>query len=259
MRFAAGIEYDGSGFFGWQRQSEGRTVQACVEKAISAVADHKVGIVCAGRTDTGVHATGQVIHFDTAAVRPANNWLRGSNANLPDDISVLWLSEADAAFHARFSATQRHYRYIIYNHPARSALLRNQVCWQHQDLDADKMARASQYLLGEHDFTSFRAVACQAHSPVRTIHSLDIRRSGHFITLDIVANAFLQHMVRCIAGVLIKIGRGEKPAGWVSEVLQAKDRRVSGVNAPPAGLYLVDVRYPDHFQVPSCGRLPAFD
>jgi len=247
MRFAAGIEYDGSGFFGWQRQSEGRTVQACVEKAISAVADHKVGIVCAGRTDTGVHATGQVIHFDTEAVRPANNWLRGSNANLPDDISVLWLTAADAAFHARFSATQRHYRYIIYNHPARSALLRNQVCWQHQDLDADKMARASQHLLGEHDFTSFRAVACQAHSP------------SHFITLDIVANAFLQHMVRCIAGVLIKIGCGEKPAGWVSEVLQAKDRRVSGVNAPPAGLYLVDVRYPDHFQVPSCGRLPTFD
>ena len=259
MRFAAGIEYDGSGFFGWQRQSEGRTVQACVEKAISAVADHKVGIVCAGRTDTGVHATGQVIHFDTAAVRPANNWLRGSNANLPDDISVLWLTAADATFHARFSAIQRHYRYIIYNHPARSALLRNQVCWQHQDLDADKMARASQHLLGEHDFTSFRAVACQAHSPVRTLHSLEIRRSGHFITLDIVANAFLQHMVRCIAGVLIKIGCGDQPPGWVHEVLQATDRRVSGVNAPPAGLYLVDVRYPDHFQVPSGGRLPAFD
>jgi len=259
MRFAAGIEYDGSGFFGWQRQAEGRTVQACVEKAISAVADHKVGIVCAGRTDTGVHATGQVIHFDTAAVRPANNWLRGSNANLPDDISVLWLTEADAAFHARFSAMQRHYRYIIYNHPARSALLRNQVCWQHQDLDVDKMARAGQYLLGEHDFTSFRAVACQAHSPVRTIHSLEIRRSGHFITLDIVANAFLQHMVRCIAGVLIKTGCGEQSSGWVREVLQAKDRRVSGVNATPAGLYLVDVRYPDQFQVPSCSRLPAFD
>ena len=259
MRFAAGIEYDGSGFFGWQRQSEGRTVQGCVEQAISKVADHHVHVVCAGRTDTGVHATGQVIHFDTEAVRPVNNWLRGANTHLPGDISVQWLVAMDETFHARFSARQRHYRYIIYNYPARSALLGKHVCWQYPDLDADTMALAGRFLQGEHDFTSFRAVACQAHSPVRTIHSLEVQRSGRFITIDIIANAFLHHMVRCIAGVLIKAGCGEQPPGWVHEVLQAKDRRVSGVNASPAGLYLVEVRYPDHFQVPSGSRLPAFD
>jgi tRNA pseudouridine38-40 synthase len=258
MRFAAGIEYDGRGFFGWQRQAEGRTVQGCVEKAISKVADHPLGVICAGRTDTGVHATGQVIHFDTEAERPLSNWLRGSNANLPDDVSMHWISRIDDTFHARFSAIRRHYRYIIYNHPARPALLRNHVCWEYPELDADVMARAGRYLLGEHDFTSFRAVACQAHSPVRTIHSLDIRRSDRFIYIDVVANAFLHHMVRCIAGVLIKTGCGEQPPGWVREVLQAKDRRVSGINAPPTGLYLVNVRYPGHFTVPSDTRLPVF-
>ncbi len=258
MRYAAGIEYDGCGFFGWQRQAEGRTVQACVEKAISKVADHALNVVCAGRTDSGVHATGQVIHFNTGTNRPTNNWLRGTNANLPDDISVRWLSSMDEAFHARFSATQRHYRYIIYNHPCRPALLRNHVCWHHAELDAGIMADAGRYLVGEHDFTSFRAVACQAHSPVRTIHSLEVRRSGRFITIDVIANAFLHHMVRCIAGVLIKTGCGEQTPDWTSDVLQAKDRRVSGINASPAGLYLVKVRYPDHFAVPSGTRLPVF-
>lgn len=258
MRYAAGIEYDGCGFFGWQRQAEGRTVQACVEKAISKVADHALNVVCAGRTDSGVHATGQVIHFNTGTNRPTNNWLRGTNANLPDDISVRWLSSMDEAFHARFSATQRHYRYIIYNHPCRPALLRNHVCWHHAELDAGIMAHAGRYLVGEHDFTSFRAVACQAHSPVRTIHSLEVRRSGRFIYIDVIANAFLHHMVRCIAGVLIKTGCGEQTPDWTSDVLQAKDRRVSGINASPAGLYLVKVRYPDHFAVPSGTRLPVF-
>jgi tRNA pseudouridine38-40 synthase len=259
MRFAAGVEYDGCGFFGWQRQAEGRTVQDCVETAITKVADHPVSVVCAGRTDTGVHATGQVIHFDTTATRPVNNWLRGINANLPDDISVRWLIGTDATFHARFSATRRHYRYIIYNHPARSALLRNHVCWLYSDLDADIMARAGRHLLGEHDFTSFRATACQAHSPVRTVYSLQVTRCGSFIYIDVIANAFLHHMVRCIAGALIKTGSGERPVNWLYDVLKARDRRVSGINAPPAGLYLAEVRYPGHFQVPSSSRLPAFD
>ena len=258
MRFAAGVEYDGCGFFGWQRQTEGRTVQSCVEKALSKVADHSLKVVCAGRTDSGVHATGQVIHFDTEADRPTGNWLRGTNANLPDDVSVQWLVRIDEAFHARFSATQRHYRYIIYNHPCRPALLRNHVCWQHAELDAGIMAAAGRYLLGEHDFTSFRAVACQAHSPIRTIHSLEVRRSDRFVTIDVIANAFLHHMVRCIAGVLMKIGCREQPPDWINDVLQAKDRRVSGINASPAGLYLVNVRYPDHFEVPSGTRLPVF-
>jgi len=259
MRFAAGIEYDGAGFVGWQRQPAGRTVQACVEEAITKVANHTVRVVCAGRTDTGVHATGQVIHFDSGADRLTNNWLRGINANLPGDISVQWLTGINDEFHARFSATQRHYRYIIYNHTSRPALLRNHVSWQHTELDAGVMALAGQYLLGEHDFTSFRASACQAHSPVRTIYSLEVRRSGLFIYIDIFANAFLHHMVRCIAGVLIKTGCGDQPPAWVGEVLQAKDRRVSGFNASPAGLYLIEVRYPDHFKVPSHARLPLFD
>jgi len=258
MRFAAGVEYDGAGFVGWQRQPAGRTVQTCVEKAISKVADHPVKVVCAGRTDTGVHATGQVIHFETGAERPISSWLRGANANLPHDISVQWLTGVDDEFHARFSATQRHYRYIIYNHTSRPSLLRNHVCWQHTELDNETMARAGQRLLGEHDFTSFRAAACQAQSPVRTIHSLEVRRSGCFIYMDVIANAFLYHMVRCIAGVLIKTGCGDQPPDWVSEVLQARDRRVSGFNASPAGLYLIQVRYPDHFKVPSHARLPVY-
>ena len=258
MRFAAGIEYDGCGFFGWQRQAEGRTVQGCVEKAVAKVADHPLGVVCAGRTDTGVHATGQVVHFDSGTERPLNNWLRGTNANLPDDISVRWLSRVDDTFHARFSATQRHYRYIIYNHPCRPALLRKHVCWHYSELDADVMAHAARHLLGEHDFTSFRAVACQAHSPVRTIHSLDIRRSNRFIYIDVIANAFLHHMVRCIAGVLIAVGRGEQQPVWVTELLVARDRTASGFNASPAGLYLVAVQYPPEFALPGSGWLPRY-
>ena len=259
MRIALGIEYDGTGFYGWQRQSDGRTVQACVEAALSEVADHQVKVVCAGRTDTGVHASGQVIHFDSKAVRAMNGWVRGTNAHLPPDVRVQWSHPVDAAFHARFSATRRYYRYIIHNHPVRSALLRNRVGWEYQHLDESSMLTAARHLLGEHDFTSFRAVACQAHSPVRTIYHLELSRSGNFIYLDIMANAFLHHMVRCIAGVLIAIGRGEQAPGWVVEVLAAKDRRLSGVNAPPAGLYLVAVYYPDKFRLPSEPRLPAYE
>jgi tRNA pseudouridine38-40 synthase len=259
MRIALGIEYDGTGFYGWQRQPEGRTVQTCVEAALSEVADRQVQVVCAGRTDTGVHASGQVIHFDSEAVRAMNGWIRGTNAHLPPDVRVQWSCPVETAFHARFSATRRYYRYIIHNHPVRSALLRNRVGWEYQHLDESSMLTAARHLLGEHDFTSFRAVACQAHSPVRTIYHLELSRSGNFIYLDIKANAFLHHMVRCIAGVLITVGRGEKTSGWVEEVLAAKDRRLSGVNAPPAGLYLVAVRYPDKFRLPSEPRLPAYE
>jgi tRNA pseudouridine38-40 synthase len=257
MRIALGIEYDGTGFFGWQRQSEGRTVQSCVEAALSEVADHQVKVVCAGRTDTGVHASGQVVHLDTVAVRAMEGWKRGGNAHLPPDVRVQWAHPVDDAFHARFGATERSYRYIIHNHPVRSALLRNRVGWECRPLDESRMITASRHLLGEHDFTSFRAVACQAHSPVRTIDFLELGRHGDFIYLDIKANAFLHHMVRCIAGVLIAVGRGEHAPGWVAEVLAAKDRSLSGVNAPPAGLYLVAVRYPDEFKLPSGYSLPA--
>ena len=167
MRFALGVEYDGSGYVGWQRQSEGRTVQASVEQALSSVANEAVHVVCAGRTDTGVHATGQVVHFDTDAERPEHNWLRGSNANLPDDIGVQWITAVSEDFHARFSATRRHYRYVIYTHEARPALLRDQVCWQSRPLDEARMAQGARTLLGEHDFTSFRATACQ-HTNINT-------------------------------------------------------------------------------------------
>lgn len=258
MRLALGIEYDGSGFVGWQRQVEGRTVQGAVEGALSVVADHEVDVVCAGRTDTGVHATGQVVHFDTGAVRDLKGWLRGTNANLPVDIRLQWVKPVEETFHARFAALRRHYRYIILNRPAPSALLERRACHEYLPLDVPRMQQAAASLVGEHDFTSFRAAACQAKSPVRTIHRLEFSTSGDFVCLDIVANAFLHHMVRCIAGVLIAIGRGEQSPGWVGELLAARDRTVSGVNAVPGGLYLAAVTYPDEFGIPVSGWLPSY-
>jgi len=258
MRIALGIEYEGTGFCGWQRQKEGRTVQACVEQALSRVADHPIAVVCAGRTDTGVHATGQVVHFDTGSRRKSQNWIRGSNASLPEDIRVQWAVETPESFHARFSATRRHYRYIILNSPTTSALLGNRTCREYTCLDTASMARAGKQLVGEHDFSSFRAAACQAKSPVRTIYELDVHRSGDFVYLDVLANAFLHHMVRCIAGVLIAVGRGEQPPARVAEILAARDRTVSGFNAPPAGLYLVAVRYKPEFTLPATAWLPQY-
>ena len=258
MRLAFGVEYDGSDFLGWQRQSEGRTVQGCIEAALSRVANHEVNVVCAGRTDTGVHATGQVIHFETDALREPYQWVLGVNANIPADVRVQWATVIDASFHARFSAHKRHYRYVILNRPVASALLRSRTCWEYAPLDGVLMGQAATGLLGEHDFTSFRAVACQAHSPVRTIYQLDVLRRGDFIYIDVIANAFLHHMVRCIAGVLIAVGRGEQSPGWVNEVLEARDRSLSGMNAPAGGLYLVAVHYPETFNLPPGSWLPAY-
>ncbi|HYQ73150.1 MAG TPA: tRNA pseudouridine(38-40) synthase TruA [Gammaproteobacteria bacterium] len=258
MRIALGIEYDGTNFVGWQRQTEGRTIQGCVEQALSRVADHPVTVVCAGRTDTGVHATGQVVHFDTESRRGAQNWVRGSNANLPDGIRVQWAEQMTPLFHARFSAISRHYRYVILNRSTASALLGKRACREYARLDAASMATAGQQLVGEHDFSAFRAAACQAKSPVRTIQQLDVHRSGDFIYLDVRANAFLHHMVRCIAGVLIAVGRGERPPAWVGEVLATHDRTLSGFNAPPAGLYLVAVHYAPEFTLPAIGWLPQY-
>ena len=259
MRIALGIEYDGAAFHGWQGQKVGRTVQVCVEQALSSVADEAICVVCAGRTDTGVHATGQVIHFDSVATRGNDNWLRGANANLPGDVRVQWASGVDAGFHARFSARRRHYRYVILNRPSAPALLHTRVCWERLPLQADSMQVAAGYLLGEHDFSSFRAASCQAKSPTRTIYRLDVRRSGHCVYIDVVANAFLHHMVRCIAGVLIAVGRGEQAPAWAARLLDARDRTVGGVNAPAGGLYLVDVVYDDRFKVPSTGWLPVYE
>ena len=258
MRIAMGIEYDGSDFCGWQRQRAGRTVQGCLEAAVASVADHELSVVCAGRTDTGVHATSQVIHFDTGAPRKPRSWILGSNANLPADIRVQWAQPVDETFHARFEARRRHYRYVILNRDYGSAVLRNRVCLEYADLDVCRMREAAAHLVGEHDFTSFRAVACQAKSPVRTVYQLDITRQGQFIYLDISANAFLHHMVRCIAGVLLNIGRGDQLPGWAREILRAKDRTQGGVTAPAGGLYLVAVKYPGRYAVPDRGWLPDY-
>lgn len=258
MRIALGIEYDGTRFCGWQRQRTGRSVQQTLDNALASIADHSLKTTCAGRTDTGVHATGQVVHFDTRASRDAGGWIRGTNTLLPADIRVLWSRRVDDDFHARFSARRRHYRYVILNRGQDSAVLANRACREHADLDVYRMREAAAYLLGEHDFTSFRAAACQARNPVRTVYSLDIIRTGQFIYLDIVANAFLHHMVRCIAGVLIAVGRGEQVPGWTAELLAARDRTAGGVNAPAAGLYLVGVVYEPHFGLPVSGWLPAF-
>jgi tRNA pseudouridine38-40 synthase len=258
MRIALGVEYDGSGFCGWQRQTAGRTVQACLEQALSVVADQPLDTVCAGRTDTGVHATGQVIHIDTDAQRDEKAWIRGTNTNLPADIRIHWAREMDADFHARFAARRRHYRYVILNDAYGSAQLRHRVCWIYADLDVCRMREAAAFLTGEHDFSSFRAAACQARHPVRTIFQLEVSRHGRFVYIDIEANAFLHHMVRSIAGVLISVGRGAAAPGWAKQVLDAKNRMAGGVTAPPAGLYLVAVRYPSRFELPSGSWLPEY-
>ena len=245
MRIALVIEYNGTHFSGWQRQPGTRTVQECVETAVSAVADTPLRVVCAGRTDAGVHALGQVVHFDAPVTRAPRAWTFGVNANLPDDISVIRVHEVGEDFHARFSALRRHYRYVIFNREVRPAVLAGRVSWVYRPLDEARMAQAASALLGEHDFSSYRAYACQAKNPVRTVHALEVARNGPFVTIDVVANAFLHHMVRNIAGVLIDIGAGKRPPRWAEEVLRARDRQLGGVNAPPHGLYFVGVQYPE--------------
>jgi len=252
MRVALGVQYDGSGFRGWQAQQPGtRTVQTVLEQALAKVANHPVRLVCAGRTDAGVHGVGQVAHFDTTAVRSARAWVLGGNAHLPLDISLNWAQEAPKDFHARFSALARRYRYVILNRPQRSALWRERATWHYRLLDAERMQKAGQALVGEHDFSSFRAAECQARHPIRDIHELTIRRHGDSVVLDVEANAFLHHMVRNIAGVLMAIGAGDRPVEWVREVLEQRDRTQAGVTAPAAGLYLLAVRYPERFRLPA--------
>ena len=258
MRFACALEYDGSRFCGWQRQEHARSVQADVEAALSKVADHAVHIGCAGRTDAGVHATWQIIHFETRARRSERSWVLGTNSNLPDDVRLLWITPVGDEFHARFSARARRYRYVILSRSVASALLRQRVTWTHHGLDEARVSAAAHYLLGEHDFSSFRAVACQAKSPVRTVHRLEVTRRGDFLYLDIEANAFLHHMVRNIAGVLMTVGCGERDPDWVAEVLSKRDRTQGGVTAPAAGLYLVGVRYPAEHGIAPLGALPEF-
>jgi tRNA pseudouridine38-40 synthase len=249
MRIALGIEYDGANFHGWQHQGDVRSVQECLEKALSIVADQPVRVHCAGRTDTGVHGLGQVVHFDSDAKRSERSWVLGSNVNLPTDISVNWAREMPETFHARFSAIGRHYRYQIINRGFRSAIWRDRATWIHQPLDEKAMHLAAQHLVGEHDFTSYRALACQAKHPVRTIHSLNVKREGEMVIISVHANAFLHHMVRNIAGVLIAVGKGEQSTSWARDILELRDRTKGGVTAPPHGLYLTKVDYPEGFQL----------
>ena len=258
MKIALGVEYNGAAFCGWQVQDHAPSVQETVEKALSKVANHPVHIVCAGRTDTGVHATGQVIHFETESERSDFSWVQGANANLPKTVSILWAQQVSDDFHARFKALRRAYRYVIFNRRVRPSFLHGLVSWDYRPLDVTRMQQAALHLVGQHDFSSFRALACQAHSPVREISRLDVTRQGDFIYLDIEANAFLHHMVRNIAGVLMTIGAGEQETAWAKEVLDFRDRTLGGVTAPPQGLYLVKVWYPEVFAIPIQPHLPAF-
>lgn len=246
-----GVEYDGTGYQGWQTQRHGiDTVQLRVEAAVARVADHPVRVACAGRTDAGVHGVGQVIHFDTDAERPMRGWHLGTNVNLPPDIAITWVRPVVDEFHARFSAIGRSYRYVILNRHTRSPIWRDRTVWVHQPLAVERMQQAAQPLLGTHDFSSYRALGCQAKSPVRTLRRLDLRREEDRIVLDLSADGFLHHMVRNIVGVLIAIGKGERPVEWAQEVLGFRDRTLGGVTAPPQGLYLTQVDYPGHFGLP---------
>ncbi len=257
-RIALGIEYDGSGFAGWQSQPHARNVQDQVEAALSRVAAEPVRVVCAGRTDTGVHATAQVVHFDTSARRTERQWILGGNSGLPPDVALTWARPVPDDFHARFSARRRSYRYLILNRRYRPALWRTSLTACHRPLDEAAMAAAAACLRGEHDFTSFRALACQARHPVRRIEHIAVRREGDLLIVDITANAFLHHMVRNIVGTLMQVGRGERDPAWVAELLRRRDRAQAAATAPAAGLYLVGVGYPPHFGLPEAPVMPLF-
>ncbi len=259
-RYALCVEYAGADYKGWQVQknSDVDTIQGQVERALSMIANEKISVICAGRTDAGVNGTYQIIHFDTYAKRDERAWTLGCNTHLPNDISIQWAVQVDSSFHARFSAQERRYRYLIYSHPVMPAVLAKGVTWTYKTLDVELMQQAGLALVGEHDFTSYRAVGCQAKSPVREIKYLHVYRSGALIVIDVCANAFLHHMVRNIAGVLMSIGAKESPVSWAQEVLEAQDRRVGGITAPPYGLYFVDVKYPENYPLPKSSLGPYF-
>ncbi|HED35180.1 MAG TPA: tRNA pseudouridine(38-40) synthase TruA [Gammaproteobacteria bacterium] len=259
MRIALCIEYDGSQFSGWQMQKHGtRTVQACVEQALSKVADEEIQVVCAGRTDTAVHATGQVVHFDCTTPRPERAWVLGVNAHLPDDVVSVCSTPVAADFSARFSATARQYRYVILNRQARSAVFAKKVSWKHGELNIEAMHQAAQALLGEQDFSSFRSAACQAEHAMRNVHWVKVSREADFIYIDIEANAFLHHMVRNIVGSLLRVGQGDESVGWMAHLLLQKDRNQAGPTAVAEGLYLVKVSYPESAGIHFPMMLPRF-
>jgi tRNA pseudouridine38-40 synthase len=258
-RVIIAFEYDGRNFHGWQHQKSGvRSVQDELTNAVAGVADHPVDLVCAGRTDAGVHASYQVAHFETKSVRTLRSWVMGINTALPADIVVHWAGNGPGDFHARFSAVYRRYRYVICNTAVRPAIQRGQVSWNFRPLDVERMHESAQALVGEHDFSSFRAAGCQSRTPVRFLERISVFRVNEFVVIDVQANAFLHHMVRNIAGALMTVGAGQKPVGWIREILAVRDRTVAGVTAPPFGLYLVDVGYPKECQIPAAECGPGF-
>jgi tRNA pseudouridine38-40 synthase len=251
MRIALGVEYDGTDFLGWQRLTHGATVQGALEQALSRVAADPIEVTCAGRTDAGVHGRCQVVHFDAPVERDMRGWVLGACSNLPTSVAVLWAQTVPEAFHARFSARSRRYRYTILNRPVRAALDARYVTWERLPLDAEAMHAAAQALLGEHDFSAFRAVSCQAAHARRCVLGLQVRREGEQVIVDIEANAFLHHMVRNIVGSLLPVGRGQRPVAWPGELLAGRDREVAGPTAPASGLAFLGPRYENHWQLPA--------
>ena len=250
MRIAAGIEYDGTPFSGWQSQADVSTIQDALQHALSSIAGETVSVNAAGRTDAGVHALEQVIHFDTGVTRPLSAWIRGVNALLPESIAVLWAQPVPEAFHARYSAQARSYRYILVNRPSRVGLHHGKVGWFHLPLDVAAMRRAAHHLLGEHDFSSFRSSECQAKTPVKNLQRLDIARQGDTIFFDLTADAFLHHMVRNIVGCLVYVGKGKHEPGWMADILEKRDRGLAAPTFSPDGLYLKRIQYDPEWRLP---------
>ncbi len=250
MRIALGLEYNGTAFHGWQSQADGGTVQDALESALSQVADECIGTFCAGRTDAGVHASLQVVHFDTQAVRPLTAWVRGVNTLLPEAVAVRWAQPVKDDFHARFSAYGRRYRYLLINRPQRCGLWRGRCGWFHAPLDLERMQRAAAALIGEHDFSAFRAAACQAKSPVKLMSRADVRQVGNLFVFDFEASAFLHHMVRNLVGSLVYIGKGTKPVEWLDDLLETRDRVRAAPTFSPDGLYFRGPLYEPHWKLP---------
>lgn len=255
VRIALGIEYDGSRFCGWQTQTAGCGVQDALQQALTVIAGHPIEVVAAGRTDAGVHATLQVVHFDAAVERPDSAWVRGVNSFLPDSVAVLWARPVTTEFHARFSAQSRSYRYLLLNHPVRPAIAAGRIGWFHAPLALAPMQEAALLLLGTHDFSAFRAAECQAKSPIRTLYSLSVTQTGQQFCFDLNANAFLHHMVRNIVGALVYVGKGKHPSAWVGELLQQRDRHRAAPTFAADGLYLNAVRYAPEWALPDAQRI----
>ena len=257
MRLALGIEYDGTAFPGWQRQTHATAIQTVVEEALGFVAAHRVEVICAGRTDAGVHARCQVVHFDTSAQRSERSWVLGTNSRLPTSVALRWARAVGEDFHARFSARARRYRYTILNRPMRLALDARYAKWERVPLDEKAMRHAAQALVGEYDFSAFRTVACQSRTPVRRVQDITIARDGDRVVVEIQANAFLHHMVRNIVGSLLPVGRGERPESWIAQLLAGRDRALAGPTAPAQGLTFLHPLYPPQPGLPDEVCLPA--